>query len=72
MHVRSSRHQLLVYADVNLLVENINIINRKAKAILQAGKEVALEVNTDKTKYERMLKSNNSYSFPSFSNGNIY
>jgi hypothetical protein len=45
-------HQLLVYADdINLLGENINIINENAEVVLDAGKDVDLEVNAEKTKY---------------------
>jgi hypothetical protein len=45
-------HQLLVYADdVNLLVENINIVMKNAEALLEANKEIGLEVNSEKTKY---------------------
>jgi hypothetical protein len=40
-------HQLLVYADhVNLLGDKID-----AQTLIDAGKEVGLEVNTEKTKY---------------------
>jgi hypothetical protein len=45
-------HQLLVYADyVNLLGGNINSIKKGTEAPIDVSKEVALEVNTDKTKY---------------------
>jgi hypothetical protein len=34
--------------DVNLLDENINIIKKSTEAVLDAGKEVGLEVNVEK------------------------
>jgi hypothetical protein len=47
-------HQLLSYADdVNIRVvgENIDTIQKNKEAVLDAGKEVGLEVNPEKTKY---------------------
>jgi uncharacterized protein YbcV (DUF1398 family) len=45
-------HQLLVYHDdVNVLGENINIVEKNAEALLDASKEIGVELNSEKTKY---------------------
>ncbi|KAJ4432542.1 hypothetical protein ANN_21165 [Periplaneta americana] len=49
-------HQLLVYADdVKLLGENPQTIRENTGILLEAGKEIGLEVNPEKTKY--MIRS---------------
>jgi hypothetical protein len=48
-------HQLLAYADDgNIVEENINTIKKKRGALLNASKEVGLELNPEKTKYMLM------------------
>jgi hypothetical protein len=45
-------HQLLAYAnDVNLLGDKIDTIKKNTETLIDAGKEVGLEINVEKTKY---------------------
>jgi hypothetical protein len=45
-------HQLLAYADdVNLLGDNIHTIRKNMETLIEATKEVGLEINVGKTKY---------------------
>jgi hypothetical protein len=44
-------HQFLAYADdVNLLVDNIDTIKKNTETLIDASKEVGLEINVEKTK----------------------
>jgi hypothetical protein len=49
--IMNGTHQLLAYADVNIVVENVDTIQKNTKALLDASKEAGLEVNPEKTKY---------------------
>jgi hypothetical protein len=48
-------HQLLACADdINILEDNIDTVQKNTEALLDASKEVGLEVNSEKTKYMLM------------------
>jgi hypothetical protein len=56
----SGTHQLLAYAaDVNLLGGNIDTINKNTEPLIDASKEVGLEVNVEKTKYMLVSRDQN-------------
>jgi len=53
-------HQLLVYADVNIMGGSVHPIEKNAGALVVAGKEIGVEVNCDRTKYIVMSRDQNA------------
>ena len=47
----NGKHQLLVYADVIMLGENLQTVRENAEIFIKASKDIGLEVNSEKTKY---------------------
>jgi hypothetical protein len=53
-------NQLLAYADdVNLLGDNIDTVKKNTETLIDASKEVGLEINVVKTKYMLLSRHQN-------------
>jgi hypothetical protein len=53
-------HQLLAYADdVNLLGDNIYTIKKNMESLIDASKEIGLEINVEKIKYMLVSRHQN-------------
>ena len=64
-------HQLLVYADDNILGGSVHSIKENAASLVAARKEIGLEVNADKTKNMVMSRDQNAGRSNRIKPGNI-
>jgi hypothetical protein len=54
-------HQLLVYADdFHFLGDSVNTIKENSETLLEASRDIYLEINAEKTKYMIMSRHSNS------------
>jgi hypothetical protein len=57
----NGKYQLVLYADdVNLVGDNIDTIKKNTETLVDANKEVDLEVNAEKTKYMLLSRHQNA------------
>ena len=54
--IKNCIHQLLVYADVNILGRSVHTIKNNTEALVVSSKETGLKVNADMTKYMVMSR----------------
>jgi hypothetical protein len=56
----NTTHQVLVYADdVNLLGDSINTVKHNAETLLEASRDIGLEINAEKTKCKSTSRRRN-------------
>jgi hypothetical protein len=52
-------YQLLAHVDVNVLIDNIDTIKKNTETLIDAGKEVGLDINIEKTMYMLLSRHQN-------------
>jgi hypothetical protein len=56
MELSGTHHQLIYADDIHLLVDGINTKKDNSETLLETGKDVDLEINTENTKYMIMSR----------------
>jgi len=64
-------HQLLAYADNNILGGKVHTVKKNAEALVAATKEIGLQVNAHKTKYMAVFRDQNAGRIHSMKMDNI-
>jgi hypothetical protein len=60
LKLNGTRQLLVCVDDVNLLGDNTDTIKRNTHTLIDASKEVGLELNTEKTKYMLLFRHQNA------------